>query len=227
MPIGDFPLRWRQRAPHFRGTPQGLRDVAPWPPPPRQTVQSDCGPRLRAPLDLSKGESALYALLHRMAIWWRAAALVALVALAAGLGQTAIGHQVLRKTGLFEEQAGYTSLAFQDPGFLVEQLSSERESVDVSFVIHNATSTPRSYLWSEFVAQGGRSRRVAAGAVRVAAERETAITRLQELSCTRGRVQVIVKLASPAESIDAWMACSSPRRPTLPHRHASGSRRVR
>jgi len=162
-----------------------------------------------------------------MARWWRAGVLVALVALAAGLAQTAIGHQVLRKTGLFEEQAGYTSLAFRDPGFLVEQLSSERESVDVSFVIHNATSTPRSYQWSEFVAQGGRSRRVAEGAVRVAAERDAAITRLQELSCTHGRVQVIVNLANPAESIDAWMACSSPRRPALPHRHARRSRRVR
>lgn len=171
-------------------------------------------------------ESALYGLLHRMAIWWRAVILVALVALAAGLGQTAIGHEVLRKTGLFEQPTSYTSLAFRAPGFLVEQLSPKPQTVDVSFVIRNAASIPRDYQWSELVVQGGRSRRVAAGGVRVAAGREAAITRLQELSCTGGRVQVIVKLASPAESIDAWMACRSPRRSTLRHRHTTRIRRV-
>ena len=151
-------------------------------------------------------------LLHRMAIWRGAIALVAAVALAAGIAQTSFGHEVLRKAGLFEEPASYTSLAFVDPQLnVIENLSSRQVPVPVSFAIHNSTGVPRYYRWSVLLVQSGRTRSMAAGGVHVASGREAAITRSVNISCRKGRVRVIVKLVSPAESIDAWMACYSPR----------------
>ena len=150
-------------------------------------------------------------LLYRLTIWRGVVALVAVVAVAAGMAQTSVGHEMLRKTGLLEEPPSYTSLAFQNPQFLTEQLGSKRNNIGVAFVIHNAGITPRDYQWSVLLVQNGRTHRVAAGGLRVASGREAAITRSAEISCTRVRVRVIVKLASPAEFIDSWIACSSPR----------------
>jgi hypothetical protein len=50
-----------------------------------------------------------------MATWWGALALVAIVVLAVGVAQTSFGRQMLRKAGLLEESASYTSLAFGSP----------------------------------------------------------------------------------------------------------------
>jgi hypothetical protein len=154
----------------------------------------------------------LSGLLHRMAIWRGAIALVAAVALAAGIAQTSFGHEVLRKAGLIEEPTGYTSLAFLDPRLnVIENLSSRQGSVPVSFEIHNATNSPRYYHWSVLLVQRGRTHSIAAGGVHVASGRGAAITRSVNIFCRRGRVRVVVKLTSPAEFIDAWMSCYSPR----------------
>lgn len=154
----------------------------------------------------------LSGLLHRMAIWRGAIALVAAVALAAGIAQTGFGHNVLRKAGLLEEPTSYTSLAFVDPRLnVIENLSARQVPVSVSFEIHNATSTPRYYQWSVFLVQRGHTHGTAAGSVHLASGRGAAITRSVNISCRRGRVRVIVKLASPAEFIDAWMTCYTPR----------------
>jgi hypothetical protein len=144
--------------------------------------------------------------------WWGAAALVVGVAVAAGLGQTSVGHGVLGEVGLFEEPASYTSLAFLHPQSWPEQLKSKRANVGISFVIHNAGSTARDYQWSVLLDRGQKTRHVDAGTLRVAAGRGAAIIRTAEISCTRGRVRIIVSLARPAESIDAWTACWAPRR---------------
>jgi hypothetical protein len=150
--------------------------------------------------------------LQRMAIWRWAIALVAAVALAAGIAQTSFGHEALRKAGLLGEPTSYTSLAFVDPRLsVIESLSATQVPVSVSFEIHNATTAPRYYQWSVLLVQSGRTHSMAAGGVHVASGRGAVITRSVNISCRRGRVRVIVKLASPAESIDAWMACYSPR----------------
>jgi len=143
--------------------------------------------------------------------WLSVVALAAIVALGAGMGQTSFGHAILRKAGLFEEPTSYTSLAFLHPQSLPEQLRSKRASIGVSFVIHNAGSTSSYYQWSVVLAEGRRPRHVAAGSVRLAAGREAAITRSVEVLCTRGTLRIIVDLAHPAESIDAWTACFSSR----------------
>lgn len=145
---------------------------------------------------------------HQAVRWRGLATLVAVVALAAGISQTTAGHTILREAGLFEEPASYTSLAFQYPQRLQEQLSAKRANVGVSFVIRNAGSTPGDYQWSMLLVQGSRTSLVAAGSVGLAPGRETAITRFAKISCTQGRARIVVSLARPAEYIDAMMACA-------------------
>jgi hypothetical protein len=151
------------------------------------------------------------ALLHRALRWRGVVAVVAVVAVAAGVAQTRAGHAMLRKAGLFEEPASYTSLAFQHPQALPEQLQSKRANVDVSFVIHNVGSASHDYVWSVLLVQGGHTRRVGTGGVRVPSGRGAAITRSAEISCAGERVRIVVALARPAEFIDAWTTCWSPR----------------
>jgi hypothetical protein len=149
--------------------------------------------------------------LHRLAGWPGVVAIVAVAAVVAGMCQTRVGHVMLRKVGLFEESANYTSLAFLHPQSLPKQLESKRANVRVSFVIRNAGGKPRDYQWSVLLVQGTHTRRVDGG-IRVAARGAATITRSAEISCTRGRVRIVVSLARPAEFIDAWTVCQSARR---------------
>lgn len=136
--------------------------------------------------------------------WLEVGGLVGIVVLALGIGQTGFGHAVLRKAGLLEDTPSYTSLAFAHP----QSLQERRDSVDVTFVIHNS-GAPRDYQWSVLLAQGRSARRVAEGNVYVAPGHGASITRSENILCTRGQVQIVVSLARPAEQIDAWAACPS------------------
>jgi hypothetical protein len=146
-----------------------------------------------------------------MAGWPGVIALVAVVAVIAGIGQTRVGHVMLRKAGLFEEPTGYTSLAFARPQSLPKPLASKHANVRISFIIRNSGGTPRDYRWSVVLVHGEHTRRVDGGTY-IAPGGAATITRSAEISCTRGRVRIVVSLARPAESIDAWTACQSARR---------------
>ena len=135
-------------------------------------------------------------------------ALVGVVVLAAVVGQTAAGHAILQRAGLFEEPAIYTSLAFEHPQLLPEQLRSRRAKVPLSFVINNAGSASRDYQWSVRLVHGRVTRLLAAGSVAIASGRAAEIARTADISCAGGKVQIIVSLARPDESIDAIMSCS-------------------
>jgi len=147
--------------------------------------------------------------LQRAARWRGLVALAGAVVLAAAIGQTAVGHTILQRAGLFEERAGYTSLAFVHPQSLPEQLGSRRAKVALSFVINNVDSASRDYQWSVRLVQGGDTRRLAAGSVRIAPDHTAEIARTADISCVRGKVQIVVSLARPDESIDAFISCSS------------------
>jgi hypothetical protein len=153
----------------------------------------------------------VFGLLRRMTPWWGLVTLAAIAAVAATVAQSAVGHEVLRRVGLLERPAAYTSLGFQNPRFLVEKLASKRANVGISFVIHNAGSDSRKYQWSVLLVEKGHARRVAVGDARVIPGHSVAVTRSEEISCVGGRVQVVVRLASPAEVIDSWIACPSSR----------------
>jgi hypothetical protein len=147
---------------------------------------------------------------HRTTGWPAAAVLAAVVILAAGLAQTTAGHATLRTVGLFQEPTRYTSLAFSDPQALPEQLPAARVSVSVSFVIHNSGRSRRHYRWSVLLVQADRTRREAAGDTTIAAGHGAGITAPAKVSCQQGRIRIIVKLARPAETIDAWTTCWLP-----------------
>jgi hypothetical protein len=144
--------------------------------------------------------------------WRGVVALVGVVVLAAVLAQTREGHAVLQRAGLYEQPTSYTSLAFEHPQSLPDQLTSKRANVDVSFVIRNATGARHGYRWSVLLVQGQRSRRVFSGTVGVAPGREATVIRTAAVFCTRGQVRIVVTLALPAEAIDAWLACVLPKR---------------
>jgi hypothetical protein len=130
--------------------------------------------------------------------------------LAVGIAQTSPGRTVLRKAGLLEPPVSYTSLAFEHPQSLPEQLSSQRANIPVSFQIHNYGNTVHKYEWSIVLTQGTLIQRLASGTAEVAAGHAAVISRNEAVSCTQGQQRIIVRLTEPAESIDAWMRC--PRR---------------
>lgn len=133
--------------------------------------------------------------------------LVALVALCAGLAQTGPGHVLLGDMGLYKENASYTELAFTAPGDLPSTLPSPDAPVNVSFSIHNASGTAHAYQWSVVLTKAGQSHVKAAGTATAAAQGRVTVTRSVAMTCAGGRLQVSVRLASPAESVDFWVAC--------------------
>jgi hypothetical protein len=147
----------------------------------------------------------------RMARWRGLAALIAMLMVAAGIGQTSFGHRILRQAGLLEQPTTYTSLSFLHPQSLPEQLKSKRAIVHIAFVIHNASSTVHDYQWSLILVQAGRARRVVASSTRVAPGLGTPNSRSVPILCTKGQVRIEVNLARPAEYIDIWTKCWSRR----------------
>jgi hypothetical protein len=136
------------------------------------------------------------------------AAVVAVVGLALALAQTSAGHAMLRKAGLYEEPASYTSLAFTDPQSLPSWLSPVPSRVSVSFGISNSSADPRSYRWSVVLQRTGRVNRLAGGEVEVPAGESTTVAPVVTASCSAGQARMGVQVAAPAESISFWLACS-------------------
>lgn len=132
-------------------------------------------------------------------------AVIAVVCLS--LAQTSPGHRLLAATGLYEEPAIYTELAFTTPGALPNTLPTLTASVKVSFGIHNVSNDPRTYDWSIVLVHSGVSKVNASGTVVAAAQGRVAVTRSVVPACTGGQVQIVVRLASPAQSINFRMTC--------------------
>lgn len=153
-------------------------------------------------------ERPLPVVARRIVRWRGPAVLVVIIVVMLGMAQTSPGHVLLGKLGLLEKPANYTSLSFQHPQALPEQLSSRQASLDISFVIHNAGAAPGNYQWSVVLTQGQATHRLAAGTASVTSLGEATITRTAKLSCTRGRARITVSLADPAEFIESWMACT-------------------
>jgi hypothetical protein len=138
---------------------------------------------------------------------WYLILLAAVVLACAGLAQTRPGHAALASAGLYEEPATYSELAFSTPDALPSALTKSGASVKVSFGIRNVSSDPRSYDWSIALVRSGKSQVKASGTAPAPAQGQTEITRSVAAACVGGRVQVVVRLANPAESISFWMTC--------------------
>jgi hypothetical protein len=142
---------------------------------------------------------------RRLALW---ASIVVVVALATGLAQTETGHSILQKIGVYGPTANYTSLAFANPQSLPTHVSSASTRMRMSFDLANSSADPRSYSWSIIFEQAERDSRLATGEISVSAGNRVMVARTVKVSCVKGRVRMVVKIASPAESIDFWMTCS-------------------
>lgn len=143
---------------------------------------------------------------------WKELAFITVVALIAGLAQTSGGHSVMRSAGLFQEPAAYSELAFTSPNALPEILASGKNVVNVSFDIHNVTGSVRNYQWSILLVQSDRSQLEGSGVARTLGQKSASVKKLVPVVCTAGRIQLVVRLASPSESIDFWMTCQDPSR---------------
>jgi hypothetical protein len=138
---------------------------------------------------------------------WSLLSVFAAVLICVGLAQTQPGHALLRDTGLYETPAVYTELTFNEPGALPSALERPNGTVKVSFGIHNVSYAARSYQWSIHLVHAGKNRVVASGAAQTPAQGRTGVTRSVAAACVGGRFQVVVRLASPAESISFWVTC--------------------
>ena len=142
-----------------------------------------------------------------MAKGWRALVLVVLVAFAVELAQTGSGHALLQKAGLLKAPASYTTLSFEHPQLLPRQLTAKKSSVNISFLIHNATGSPHTYNWQVHVVHGKGSTPVASGWALVSAGASAKVSRAIRTSCVSGKVDFVIKLAAQQESINFWSAC--------------------
>ena len=149
---------------------------------------------------------------HRTVRWRGILILAAIVVLTISIGQTSPGHSALQKAALIGKPASYTSLAFQRPLSLPEQLSTKQTDIPIPFVIHNAGTDAHDYQWQMQLVQGTATRHVSSGTIHIASGRSAWITQAVQIPCVQGQVQVIVSLALPAESIDARAECRMPSR---------------
>lgn len=133
--------------------------------------------------------------------------LVVLVALCAGLAQTSPGHALLLDVGLYEQPASYTELSFTAPGDLPSALAKPTSPIDVSFSIHNVSGAARAYQWSVVLAKSGQSHVKATGTATAPAQGRVTVTKSVAMACVGGQEQVLVRLASPAESVNFWVTC--------------------
>lgn len=128
------------------------------------------------------------------------------------LAQTSTGRNALQSAGLVKRPSGYTSLAFQDPTFLPEHLAFRMQHVRIAFVVHNSASESRIYTWRLATVHGHHNERRLSGRIRIASGGSATISRRTAISCSSGRVLIMVTLKTPPESIDAWATCSSRKR---------------
>jgi hypothetical protein len=138
---------------------------------------------------------------------WGLLSLVVLVAICAGLAQTSKGHALLGDAGLYKVPASYTELAFTDSGDLPDAPTAKGQ-VPVSFSVHNVSGSSSAYRWSIAVTREGKSQVKATGTIGVPAQGRATVAKSVTVACgTAPSLQVAVRLASPAESIDFLVTC--------------------
>jgi hypothetical protein len=123
------------------------------------------------------------------------------------VAQTPPGHSLLRLTGLVQSPAAYSALYFTDPGGLPATLPSGHVALNVSFAVHNASASANSYRWAVQLVQGTRAHLAASGTTAIPAGGTKAENRAVSTVCPSGVLEVVVRLAAPAESIHFRAAC--------------------
>jgi hypothetical protein len=130
--------------------------------------------------------------------------LVAILALA----QTIPGRSLLRLSGLVPRPAAYSALYFTNPAALPTRVSGHFD-LTVSFAVHNASQAMNSYQWVIQLVQGKKTQRAANGQMMISANGTVAEKSSVRALCRSGKLDVVVRLAAPAESIHFWVTCSA------------------
>jgi hypothetical protein len=134
-------------------------------------------------------------------------ALLAVCTLAVvGFAQTGPGQAALHGLGLVQSSS-YTALSFREPLSLPSHLPRGGSDVPVRFSIRNVSQSWRVYHWSIVLSNEVPGEQMAAGVAQVAAESAVAVNRTVTAKCAGGKVHLVVRLASPAESIGFWATC--------------------
>ena len=139
--------------------------------------------------------------------WYGLLALLALVVAGATLAQVTAGS-LLRDVGLSQSPPSDTELAFSHPQALPTALRSVHGAIAVSFDIRNVSDASRTYRWRIELVRSRQRRTVAAGVVSTPSQGGARVDKTVATSCAGGRLQVVARLTSPAESIDFWVACA-------------------
>jgi hypothetical protein len=129
------------------------------------------------------------------------------LAVLVALAQTPPGHSVLRLAGLAKPSASYSALYFTDPAGLPATLPSGHVAMTVSFAVRNDSQSANSYRWTVQLVQGKKTRSAASGTAAIPAGGTMAENRPVTALCRSGVLEVVVRLAAPAESIHFRAAC--------------------
>lgn len=139
---------------------------------------------------------------------WSLALVLGVIAII-GLAQTSPGRAGLRAIGLVRPVASFSALYFTHPQQIQVQLPTGPVTVPVSFSIRNDTSQAQSYQWSVVLVDGVDTKHVASGAATVKQGDVATVAKKVSGTCWSGELQVVVRLAVPAESIDFYAGCSA------------------
>ena len=139
----------------------------------------------------------------------RSPAVAIVLVLAAGLAQTGAGHTLIRLAGLSGAPAAYTALSFTSPQSLPASVRSGPFALTVPFMVRNVSAAARTYRWSVSAMQGTRTRAEVQGSLTIAADQAENLNQPVSGSCRAGPLQVVIRLAAPAESIDFWATCGA------------------
>ena len=135
--------------------------------------------------------------------------LVAAGAVLVGLAQTPPGRSLLRLTGLSRPPTSYSTLYFTDPGGLPARVPAGHVRLGVSFAVHNATQSSNTYRWTLQLVQGRNARSAAEGTATIPQGGTMTVSRQVAGLCRTGTLEVVVRLATPAESIHFRAACGA------------------
>jgi hypothetical protein len=123
------------------------------------------------------------------------------------VAQTSPGHSLLRLTGLVQSPAAYSALYFTDPGGLPARLPAGHVTLNLSFAVHNASASANSYRWTVQLVRGTKAHLAASGTTAIPADGTKAENPVVSTVCPSGVLEVVVRLAAPAESIHFRASC--------------------
>lgn len=138
---------------------------------------------------------------------WRLAALAVGILTIVALAQTPLGRTAMNWTGVAKPPVAYSELYFTNSSTWPSQIPPGHFLLPVSFAVHNATQATKAYHWTIQTVTQTKVVRVVSGQFSLPAGARTVTQQLVTGTCVKSSLQVVVGLASPAESIVLRTAC--------------------